>query len=120
MVAEEEKEALTVRQAWVLKFLVCQGDGAAAQRDIEERFSIRRSTASHMLTLMENNGYIKRVPVPEDARMKHIVVTEKGLAAHERMADRLIRFEAMLQKGMTDEELENFLSIIQRLEENIL
>ena len=109
MVAEEEKEALTVRQAWVLKFLVCQGDGAAAQRDIEERFSIRRSTASHMLTLMENNGYIKRVPVPEDARMKHIVVTEKGLAAHERMADRLIRFEAMLQKGMTDEELAGFL-----------
>lgn len=119
MVAEEEKEALTARQAWVLRFLVCQKDRAAAQRDIEERFSIRRSTASHMLTLMENNGYIKRVPVPEDARMKHIVVTEKGLAAHERMADRLIRFEAMLQKGMTGEELENFLCMIKRLEENI-
>ena len=71
MVAEEE-ETLTANQLWVLEFLVGRGEEETVQRDIEEKFSIRRSTASHMLTLMENNGYIKRLPVPQDARMKRI------------------------------------------------
>lgn len=119
MVATEE-ESLTIHQAWVLQFLARQGDQEIVQRDIEKEFSIRRSTASHMLTLMENNGYIRRIPVPQDGRMKRIVATRKGLEAHERMADRLRRFEATLQKGMTDRELADFLCMIRRFEENIL
>lgn len=118
MVAEEE-DTLTARQVWVLKFLVSQGEKETVQRDIEEKFSIRRSTASHMLTLMEHNGYIRRLPVPEDARMKRIVATEKGVRAHDRMADRVRRFEAMLREGMGDEELETFLCMIRRFEQNI-
>ena len=47
MVAEEE-ETLTASQAWVLGFLVRQGEREVVQRDIEKEFSIRRSTASHM------------------------------------------------------------------------
>ncbi len=118
MVAEEE-ETLTASQAWVLKFLVRQGENQVVQRDIEAEFSIRRSTASHMLTLMENNGYIKRVSVPQDARLKRIVLTEKGCQAHERMTDRLERFESMMREKITDQELEVFLGILTRFEENI-
>ena len=47
MVADEE-DTLTVHQVWVLKFLVSRGEKETVQRDIEEKFSIRRSTASHM------------------------------------------------------------------------
>ena len=89
------------------------------QRDIEKEFSIRRSTASHMLTLMENNGYVRRVPVPQDARLKRIILTEKGSQAQKRMVDRLRRFEHMLRGGITDEETEFFLDIVRRIGENI-
>lgn len=119
MVAKEE-ETLTAHQLRVLKFLVSRGQEETVQRDIEESFSIRRSTASHMLTLMENNGYIKRLPVPQDARMKRILATEKGVEALERMYDRLKRFEAMLSDGMTDGELEEFLDMVRRFQQNIL
>ncbi len=119
MVADEE-DTLTVHQVWVLKFLVSRGEKETVQRDIEEKFSIRRSTASHMLTLMENNGYIRRVAVPRDARLKRIVLTEKGRQAQERMTDRIKRFEAMMRAGMTDEEVEGFLMMLGRFEKNIL
>ena len=118
MVAEEE-ETLTANQLWVLEFLVGRGEEETVQRDIEEKFSIRRSTASHMLTLMENNGYIKRLPVPQDARMKRIVATAKGTKAHERMRDRLRRFEVMLNDGMTDAQFGEFLRMIRKFEQNI-
>ncbi len=119
MVAEEE-ESLTARQVWMLDYLVHQGDREIMQKDIEKEFSIRRSTASHMLTLMENNGYIRRVAVPRDARLKRIVLTEKGRQAQERMTDRIKRFEAMMRAGMTDEEVEGFLMMLGRFEKNIL
>ncbi len=118
MVAEEE-DTLTAYQLWVLEFLMGRGEEETVQRDIEEKFSIRRSTASHMLTLMENNGYIKRLPVPQDARMKRIVATPMGAKAHERMRDRLRRFEAMLNDGMTDAQLGEFLRMIRKFEQNI-
>jgi DNA-binding MarR family transcriptional regulator len=72
-----------------------------------------------MLTLMENNGYIQRISVPQDARMKRIVLTGKGIQAQKRMTDRMDRFEAMLKENITDEELEHFLCMLMRFEENI-
>ncbi len=116
----EEEETLTIRQNWVLNFLLESKTEDLVQRDIEKRFSIRRSTASHMLQLMEKNGYIRRMEVPHDARMKKIVITEKGRAACERMRNRLERFETMFQAGLSQEELEEFLRILDHLEKNLL
>lgn len=118
MVVEEE-ETLTAHQDWVLRFLLDNPDSDIVQRDIENRFSIRRSTASHMLQLMEKNGYIIRVSVPQDARMKKIVITDKGREACERMRERLQRFEALFQKGISEDDMEVFLRVMGRMEENI-
>ena len=52
MVAEEE-EMLTPHQGWVLNYMTQHREQDIMQRDIEKKFSIRRSTASHMLQLME-------------------------------------------------------------------
>ena len=48
------------------------------QKDIEKEFSLRRSTASEILALMEKNGLIVRVQLKNDARMKKLVLTEKA------------------------------------------
>lgn len=118
MVVEEE-ETLTAHQDWVLRFLLDNPDSDIVQRDIEKRFSIRRSTASRMLQLMEKNGYITRVSVPQDARMKKIVITDKGREACERMRERLQRFEMLFQDGISEEDMEVFLRVTRRMEENI-
>ena len=120
MVAEEE-ETLTAHQVWVLKYLISQAaDRDTIQRDVEKQFSIRRSTASHMLQLMERSGYILRVSVPEDARLKKLVPTRKGLDAYDRMMEQLDRFESMLQDGISPEELQQFLRILRIMEKNMM
>ncbi len=119
MIAEEET-SLTAHQSWILDYLTLHKDQEIMQRDIEKNFSIRRSTASHMLQLMEKNGYISRVPVPKDARMKKLVITEKGMEAQVRMNDRIRRFENMLQSDMPTQELEYLKLLLKKLENNIL
>ncbi len=58
----QEGETLTANSG-LGSFLIQSQGRDIMQRDIEKEFSIRRSTASRTLQLMERNGYIRREPV---------------------------------------------------------
>ena len=53
---------------WAINYFYDNRDKEVFQRDFENRFSIRRSTASNILKTMEQNGFIQRVRVEGDAR----------------------------------------------------
>ena len=77
---------ITGVQSRVLHF-VCEHSrtGPVYQKDIENEFHIRRSTATGILKLMEKNGMIGKESVPEDARLKRLKVTARGMEYAERM-----------------------------------
>lgn len=52
----QEGDSLTAHQDWVLHYLIRSEGSDVVQRDIEREFSIRRSTASRTLQLMEKTG----------------------------------------------------------------
>ena len=62
----------------VLHFILAQS-GDVFQKDVEEEYSLRPSTATELLKKMEKNGLIYRQAMPNDARMKKIIVTDKAL-----------------------------------------
>ncbi|MDE7234566.1 MAG: MarR family transcriptional regulator, partial [Ruminiclostridium sp.] len=85
------------------------------QRDIEEEFGIRRSTATRLLQLMESNGLIVRESVSSDARLKKITITEKGIAFDAKVRGEIDRFEAALAQSFTEKELEEFFRLTEKL-----
>ena len=68
----EEFDKSTGVHGWAIRYFYENCDTDVFQRDFEARFSIRRSTATNMLKLMEKNGIIYREPVPYDARLKKL------------------------------------------------
>ena len=68
---------------------------------------------------MEEKGLIQRLPVPGDARLKKLVLTEQGRAVHQMVDANMVRMEARLAKGFSDEELEQLFDFLQRLQENL-
>ena len=62
-------EDVTAMHGWILAFLYECRDREVFQRDVERAFSITRSTVTNILQLMEKKGYIRRVSVPQDARL---------------------------------------------------
>ncbi|MGN0193702.1 MAG: MarR family winged helix-turn-helix transcriptional regulator [Pseudoramibacter sp.] len=111
--------ALTLHQGWILQYLLEHPDHLIHQKEIEHIFSIRRSTANTMLKTMAKNSYLQRKPDPEDARAKYLVITEKGKAASQRMTERLHNYDAQMLKGISPEELNQFLDILERMDANI-
>ena len=109
---------LTGTNGWVIGYIWRNRDHDVFQRDIEKEFSIRRSTASKVLKLMEGKKFIKRESVDYDARLKKLVLTSKSLEI-QKMIDE--DFKHMCDKAfanLTDEEIESFLGVILKIKHN--
>lgn len=105
-------------QGRTLHFLLAQ-TGDVFQKDIEEEYSIRSSTATEMLKQMEKNGLIVREPVPYDNRLKKIVVTEKALIYKTQVINDLTALEMEITNGIPDEKLEIFFEVIEKMMDNL-
>ena len=90
------------------------------QKDIEKEFGITRSTASKVISLMESKGMILRKSVRNDLRLKQLVLTDKAKMIVESVKKDLNSFEERLTLGLTKEDKDNLLSIMNKLENNIL
>ncbi len=104
---------------WAIHYLYENREKQIFQRDFENRFSIRRSTASNILKTMEQNGFIKRVSVESDARLKRIILTDKAIQIHQNIMNDITNREKRMRKGFTDSEIETFLSMINRFITNL-
>lgn len=116
---KKEIETVTGNNGWIIGYLSKNADKDIYQRDIEEHFTITRSTASKVLSLMEQKDLIRRQAVAQDARLRKIVLTEKARKIEGLMKEDAERMEQTLVKGFTDRELEVLYSYIQRMKENI-
>lgn len=112
-------EELTMMQSWIIWFLYEHSEEDIYQRDIEAEFSIARSTATGILKLMEKRGYIRRVSVERDARLKKLELTEVGIRMQEGTIRNINRLESTLRQGISDEDLEVFFRVIRKMRSNI-
>ena len=117
--AKKKMDDLTGKNGWIIGYIGSNSDRDVFQRDIEEKFMIRRSTVSSIIKLMEKKGFIRRESVSYDARLKKLVLTEKA----EKLYDEMLRIiqccEKNCRKNISDEELEVFFSVLQRIRENV-
>ncbi|HZG83364.1 MarR family winged helix-turn-helix transcriptional regulator [Paenibacillus sp.] len=117
--SEEGQDSLTGMQGWVIGYVLANANREVFQKDIEKDFNIRRATVTGVLQLMERNGLIIRESVAYDARLKKITLTPKALELHERNVQRFLDFEAKLTRGLSEEEIELFYAIAEKLKKNL-
>lgn len=105
-------------QGRTLYFLLAQSDDVF-QKDIEEEYSIRPSTATELLKQMEKNGLIVREPVSYDNRLKKIVLTDKALIYKKQVVNDLTELEETLIKGISEEKMKIFFEVIEKMMDNL-
>lgn len=110
---------ITSANAVILGFLQKNQNIDVYQKTIEENFSITKSTTSKILKLMEQNGLINRLGVENDARLKKIVLTEKGLAINESVRNVIDDVEKKALDGFSEEEIEQLFSFLSRIKTNL-
>ncbi len=112
---DEQDDHPTGVQGWILGYLYENQGREIFQRDIQEHFSIRRSTVTGILQLMERNGLITRSSVERDARLKKLELTPRGVELHERVERSIRQVEDRLSQCLTPEEKATFLTICEKI-----
>ena len=110
-------EQATPMHGWIIGYLYRHRDAAVFQRDIEREFSITRSTVTNILQLMERKGYIERRSVPQDARLKQLVLTEEGIRFHENTIRAFHQTDDYVAGLLTEEENTELLRLLSKLRE---
>ena len=111
---------ITGVQSRIMHFILvhCQ-DGPVFQKDVEDAFSLRRSTTTAILQLMEKNGIIIRESVPYDARLKSLVPTDKAARLDEQVRTRILEIDAMLTRDLSPGQQQLFKEIAAQMARNL-
>lgn len=114
----DEKAGITKMQAWIIGYLYRHSEEDVFQRDLEAEFQIARSTASGILQVMEKKNLIIRQSIPRDARLKRLVLTEKGTEFQLEIMENFDRVQEALRGEIPADKLKCFLEVVDLLKEN--
>lgn len=107
-------------QLKILHYLLIHSRDIICQRDLEKLIESRRSTTSGIINTMEKNHFLKRVNSINDARAKQIILTDYGIKISRQMTKLKNNFDNQIKENITDEELEIFFKVTEKIKKNII
>ena len=113
------KMDLTASQGRLMAFVAHRGQQPIYARDVEQALRLTHPTVSGLLSRLEQKGFVELVTDPNDRRSKRIVISEKGLACHERMHATIMENESRIVQGFTEEEKALLAQLLRRAIENV-
>jgi DNA-binding MarR family transcriptional regulator len=112
-------DTITAVHGWMISYLYFHEDQEIYQKDLEKEFHLAKSSITAILQTMEKNGFIERIPVERDARLKKIVLTEEGRQYHDKIRQSIDEVESSVKDGFTDEEMEKMIQMLAIMQERL-
>ena len=114
-----DKLDLTASQGRLMAFLAHRGEQPTYAKDVEAEFHLSHPTVSGLLSRLEQKDFLELKTDPNDRRSKRIVISEKGMACHERMHAVILENESRIVQGFSEEEKAQFACLLQRAIDNV-
>ena len=114
----QEKIGLTNNQALVLDYIMASNE-SVYQKDIEREFNLRPSSATELISGMEEKGWIQRLPSLNDKRLKEIVFMDSGDVVRNSIKNEICTTEKQLIKGINKKDLEVFMKVTNQMLKNL-
>lgn len=96
----------------IINHLTVRGD-ARSPVDIARAMQVTKTTMTHSLKVLEGRGYIAIAPNPDDARGKHVTLTEAGRAFR---AKAIAEVSAMMNGILGSEQLDQITACLPHLQ----
>ena len=122
-------DAITAMHGWMIGYLYHHRDEEVFQKDMEaegltmnfvqDNQSSSTKGVLRGLQNLEKNGYITRVSVERDARLKKITLTEDGMRFHDEIQKSIDHMEEKLVSGLTKEQRQELFSMLSQVKEQL-
>lgn len=114
-----DEDQVTATKGWILGYLALNEERDVYQRELEERFCLRRASVSKVMQLMEQKGFITRQSDEHDARLKKIKLTDKGRRQHLEALAEFDRIERRVTEGISQDKLDIFFEVCELMKKNL-
>lgn len=112
-------DEITLMHGWIIRYLYDNRDKEVFQKDLEKFFKVSRSTVTGVIQVLEKQGYLRRESVDRDARLKKVILTDKGIHTHEALESLVNYLNVRTLEGISDAELEVFFQVTKKLRDNL-
>ena len=110
---------VALTHGWILKYLYDNRDKEIYQKDIEKHFSIGRSTVTTIIQLMEKQDLVRRESVESDARLKKVMLTERGFRHHDHVVTNFSKTHEDIFCSLSAEEKETLLKLMEKISDHM-
>ena len=117
---KKARHRVSPMQVMIMKYLLKNQNKKIFQQDICDTFNLRRSTVSGILTTMEKNDIIIRKVACDDPRKNEIKLTKIFVNNTKKVATELRNLESLLEQNFTQEEKDELIRLLQKLEGNLI
>ena len=118
MDARMSRFGMTPAQTHVLRYLR-QNGGQMPQRELLENLKVKPSTVNGILDRMEEKGLVERSVSGTDARQRVVALTPAGLEREAEVKQSFLEAEALIARGLTEEETNTLRSLLERVIHNL-
>ena len=95
---------------------ICREPGRS-QEELARELCVNKSTAARNVNYLEEKGYVTRLPLPQDKRQFSVFPTEKARQVLPEIKAASAEWMTRLSEGIAQEELDIFISVLQRMQE---
>ena len=114
----DDAYGITGTQSRILHYIAMESKKRPVfQKDVEEEFDIRRSTATEIMKLLEKKLLILRESVESDGRLKKLILTEKAQELEKVMCSKIKQMEQELSDKLTKEEHTQLIYLLEKLQD---
>ena len=103
---------------WAILSILWEAEGLN-QAELARRVFKDRPNITRILDVLERNGFIRRVPDPNDRRSYNIHLTGEGKGVQGKLTPLVIKFLQKAFSGITQKELDGFMRMNEHIAKNL-
>lgn len=89
------------------------------QKELAEKMQIKESTVARLIDRMERENLVERQRNENDRRVFNLVLTEKGIRNRVTLLPEGEKFNDIVSKDISEEEMKVFMSVLKKMVSNV-
>lgn len=108
---------LSIPRFNVLRVIRSAPTGRRAMGEISALLGVSPPNVTKLVDALERDGWLRRVSAPDDRRVTHLELTERGQADYDALLPRVVEAWAELWAPLTPEERATLTTLLEKLSE---
>lgn len=108
---------ITFEQMGVLYYISRSNNKELIQQDIASVMDKTKSAILRSIDILEEKGFVKRVPVAGDRRKNVIELTSTGKAIIDEMHNKFLDQDELLKDGINEEDLNTCICVLAKIQQ---